>query len=58
MKNPILFILLTLFTLCAFGFLYTFIQPRYTATIVRVGRSRIITHSTKHGRSCFFLFHA
>ena len=50
MKKPIQIILLTLFTLSALGFLYTFIQPRYTATIISVGRSRTVTNSTKHGR--------
>lgn len=47
MKKPVL---ITLFTLSALAFLYTFIQPRYTATIVSVGRSRTVTNYTKHGR--------
>lgn len=36
--------------LCAVGFLYTFLQPRYTATIVSVGRARSVSSSSKHGR--------
>ena len=36
--------------LCAVGFLYTFLQPRYTATIVSVGRARSVSSSGKHGR--------
>ena len=36
--------------LCAAGFLYTFLQPRYTATIVSVGRARSVSSSGKHGR--------
>ena len=50
MKKTIWIILISLFILSSLGFLYTFIQPRYTATIVRVGSSRTITNSTKHGR--------
>ena len=36
--------------LCTVGFLYTFLQPRYTATIVSVGRTRSVSSSGKHGR--------
>ena len=50
MKKPMWIILISLFILSALGFIYTFIQPRYTATIVSVGRSRTVTNPTKHGR--------
>ena len=40
------------FILCAVGFLYTFFQPRYTATIVSVGRARSVSSFGKHRRSC------
>lgn len=50
MKKPIWIILISILALSAIGFIYTFIQPRYTATIVSVGRARTITNSTKHGR--------
>lgn len=43
-------ILLAILTLCAVGFLYTFLQPRYPATIVSVGRTRSVSSSRKHGR--------
>ena len=43
-------ILMSILLLSAVGFLYTFIQPRYTATIVSVGKTRTVTSSTKHGR--------
>ena len=36
--------------LCAVGFLYTFVQPRYTATIVSIGRTRTVSSSGKHGQ--------
>ena len=36
--------------LCVIGFLYTFVQPRYTATIVSIGRTRTVSSSGKHGR--------
>ena len=36
--------------LCAVGFLYTFVQPRYTATIVSIGKTRSVSSSGKHGR--------
>ena len=36
--------------LCAVGFLYTFVQPWYTATIVSIGRTRTVSSSGKHGR--------
>lgn len=50
MKKPIFIILISLFILSVLGFLYTFIQPRYTATIISVGQARTVTSSTKHGR--------
>ena len=44
-------ILLTaIFILCAVGVLYTFLQPRYTATIVSVGRARTVSTYNKHRR--------
>ncbi len=44
-------ILLTaIFILCAVGVLYTFLQPRYTATIVSVGKARTISTYNKHRR--------
>ena len=43
-------ILMSIFVLCVVGFLYTFVQPRYTATIVSVGKTRTVTSSGKHGR--------
>ena len=36
--------------LCAVAFLYTFLQPRYHATIVSVDRARSVSSSGKHGR--------
>ena len=36
--------------ICAAGFLYTYLQPRYTATIVSVGPARSVSRSGKHGR--------
>ena len=42
--------LTAIFVLCAIGFLYTFVQPRYTATIISIGRARSVTSSGKHGR--------
>ena len=49
-ERKITIILTGILILCAAGFLYTFVQPRYTATIVSVGRTRTVTSSTKHGR--------
>ena len=43
-------LLTAILIICAVGFLYTFLQPRYTATIVSVGRARTVSTSTKHGR--------
>ena len=43
-------LLAALFILCAVGFLYTFLQPRYTATIVSVGKARTVTTYNKHRR--------
>lgn len=43
-------ILTAILILCVIGFLYTFVQPRYTATIVSIGRTRTVSSSGKHGR--------
>ncbi len=32
-----------IFILCTIGFLYAFVQPRWTATIVSVGRERTVS---------------
>lgn len=50
MKKTIWVILLALFALNAAGFVYTFVQPRYPATVISVGRARSVTEYTKHGR--------
>ena len=50
MKKPVWIILLLILTLSAAGFIYTFVQPRYTASIVSVGRAGSVTNYTKHGR--------
>lgn len=49
-EKKINILLTAILILSAVGFLYTFIQPRYTATIVSVGKTRTVTSSTKHGR--------
>ena len=43
-------LLMAIFILCVVGFLYTFVQPRYTATIVSVGKARSVSTHRKHGR--------
>ncbi len=43
-------LLTAIFILCVVGFLYTFVQPRYTATIVSVGRARSVSTYNKHRR--------
>ena len=50
MTRKINILLSVIFILCAVGFLYTFVQPRYTATIVSIGRTRTVSSSGKHGR--------
>ena len=50
MIRKIHILLSVILILCAAGFLYTFLQPRYTATIVSVGRARSVSSSGKHGR--------
>ena len=50
MSRKVTAILAAILILCAVGFLYTFLQPRYTATIVKVGRARTVSSSRKHGR--------
>ena len=50
MKKPVWIILISILLLSAIGFIYTFVQPRYTATILSVGRARTVTTSNKHGR--------
>ena len=42
--------LAVILVICVVGFLYTFVQPRYTATIVSVGKARTVSRSTRHGR--------
>ncbi len=49
MKKGIRVILITVLALSLAGFLYTYIQPRYTGTIVGVGRVTSVTRSTRHG---------
>ena len=50
MIRKINILLSAILILCTVGFLYTFLQPRYTATIVSVGRMRSVSSSGKHGR--------
>ena len=50
MIRKINILLSAILILCTVGFLYTFLQPRYTATIVSVGRTRSVSSSGKHGR--------
>lgn len=50
MTRKLTMILLGILILCTVGFLYTFLQPRYTATIVSIGRTRTVSSSGKHGR--------
>jgi hypothetical protein len=50
MTRKINILLSVILLLCAVGFLYTFVQPRYTATIVSIGRTRTVSSSGKHGR--------
>ena len=50
MSRKLTTILAAVLILSAAGFLYTFLQPRYTATIVSVGRTRTVSSSGKHGR--------
>ena len=49
MKKSIWIILIAVLAVSAAGFLYTFVQPRYTATIVHVGAARSVTTHNKHG---------
>ena len=49
-EKKISILLTAIFILCTIGFLYTFLQPRYTATIVSVGKERTVSSSGKHGR--------
>ena len=50
MTRKINILLSVILILCAVGFLYTFVQPRYTATIVSIGRTRTVSSFGKHGR--------
>ena len=50
MTRKINILLSVILILCVVGFLYTFVQPRYTATIVSIGRTRTVSSSGKHGR--------
>ncbi len=50
MTRKINILLSAILLLCAIGFIYTFVQPRYTATIVSIGRTRTVSSSGKHGR--------
>lgn len=50
MTRKINILLSVILILCAVGFLYTFVQPRYTATIVSIGRTRTVSSSGKHGQ--------
>ena len=49
-EKKLTIVLTAILILSAVGFLYTFIQSRYTATIVSVGEARTVTRSTRHGR--------
>lgn len=50
MTRKINILLSAILLLCAIGFIYTFVQPRYTATIVSIGRTRTVSSSGKHGQ--------
>ena len=49
MKKSVWIILTMIFFLCAVGFAYTFLQPRFPASVVSVGRAGTVTKHTKHG---------
>ena len=50
MKKCVRIILVAILILSTAGFTYTFVQPRYTGTIVGVGRAVSVTSSSRHGR--------
>lgn len=49
-EKKLTIVLTAILILCVVGFFYTFFQPRYTATIVSVGKARTVSRSTRHGR--------
>ena len=49
MKRIVWIILLTILAVNAAGVVYTFVQPRYEATIQSVGPAGSVTRSTRHG---------
>ncbi|MBR4501467.1 MAG: hypothetical protein IKP22_06190 [Clostridia bacterium] len=50
MKKSVWTVLICIFAVSAAGFIYTFAQPRYPATVVSVGRSKRVTSHGKHGQ--------
>lgn len=49
MKKSVWIVLIAVFAVCAAGFIYTYAQPRYPATVVSVGRAKLVTSHGKHG---------
>ena len=49
MKKSVWIVLMAVFAVSAAGFIYTFVQPRYPAAVVSVGRARSVTTHGKHG---------
>ncbi|MBR6705175.1 MAG: hypothetical protein IKI84_00650 [Clostridia bacterium] len=49
MKKSVWIVLIAVFAVSTAGFIYTFVQPRYPATVVDVGRARSVTSHGKHG---------
>ena len=56
MKRWVWILLISIVGVCLIGFVYTFVQPRYSAEVLAVGRSKSVTRHTKHGtRSSSYL---
>lgn len=49
MKKSVWIVLIAVFAVSTAGFIYTFVQPRYLATVIGVGRARSVTSHSKHG---------
>ena len=49
MKKSIWILLIAVFAVSLAGFIYTFVQPRYPAVVVSVGREKSVTSHGKHG---------
>ena len=49
MKKSVWVVLIAVFAVSIAGFIYTFVQPRYLATVVSVGRAGSVTSHGKHG---------